>query len=266
MREVGLPAVEGCAEPGGSARLSTAARFSRVLSTDSSSGPRRPVGSAALRARPLDVVEGNRGRTGAWLWLSRRRGCGCATGAIGCSTRCRCGSCPRRGTGRLRCAGGGCRWCRCWTNRTAAGVRGVWPRRPLRRGAVGNGGGTEVGEARGRDEQRPDAQRLDVQRGVRVAAGSGGGGAQRVGVGAVEPGRGRRGRCGRGPGGHVGGRVGRRPRSIGPARKPRGTNLSRSAGSGCRRGGSWWRRWWRCAPRSRPCGAGRWWSSVRQCR
>ena len=53
-----------------------------------------------------------------------------------------------------------------------------------------------------------------------------------------------------------------RPRSVGPARKQPATNLTRLAGPGCRRGGSWSRRWWRCAPRSRPCGACRSWSSI----
>ena len=43
MREVGLPAVEVCCGTGGFRKLSTAARFPRVLSTDSGS---RPYGSA----------------------------------------------------------------------------------------------------------------------------------------------------------------------------------------------------------------------------
>ena len=155
MREVGLPAVEGGAEPGGSARCPQR-RVSRACC------PQIPVLGPAGRSFLLrfELVQQTSGGqsvvgVGHGRRVSRRRGCGCATGSTGCFMRCRCGSCPRRRTGRPRCAGGGCRWCRCWTNRTAAGVRRVWPRRPRRQGAAGNGGGTDVGEARGRDEQRP---------------------------------------------------------------------------------------------------------------
>ena len=54
MREVGLPAVEVWCGTGGFRKLSTAARFPRVLSTDSGSRPYRPAIPAALRARTSD--------------------------------------------------------------------------------------------------------------------------------------------------------------------------------------------------------------------
>ena len=54
MREVGLPAVWRWCGTGGFRGLSTAVRFPRVLSPDSSSRPRRSVVPAALRARRTD--------------------------------------------------------------------------------------------------------------------------------------------------------------------------------------------------------------------
>ena len=141
MREVGLPAVEGGAEPGGSARCPQR-RVSRACCPQIPVlGPAGRSIPAALRARTTDERRAVGGRGGGLCRrVSRRRGCGCATGPTGCSMRCRCGSCPRRRTGRPRCAGGGCRWCRCSTNRTAAGARPVWPRRPLQSGSGGERG------------------------------------------------------------------------------------------------------------------------------
>ena len=148
MREVGLPAVEGGAEPGVPQVVHSGAFPARVVHRFRFSAPRARV-PAALRARTTDerraVVVG----VGHVVWVSRRRGCGCATGSTGCFMRCRCGSCRRRRTGRSRCVGGGCRWCRCSTSPPAAGARPVWPRRQSREGAAGNGGGTRAGEARG---------------------------------------------------------------------------------------------------------------------
>ena len=150
----GTSRCRGWCGTGGFRLLSTAARFSRVLSTDSDPRPHGPVIPAALRARRTDgrravVVGVKRGTV-----VSRRRGCGCAMGSISCFMRCRCGSCLRRRTGRWRCVDGGCRWCRCWTSRLAAGAWRVSPRREGREGAAGNGLGIDVGDARGRDEQR----------------------------------------------------------------------------------------------------------------
>jgi hypothetical protein len=184
MREVELPRSGCAAEPGGSASYPQQ-RVSRACCPQISFPG--PTGSSFLLRFQLGqrTSGGSRGRGGTWVWVSRRRGCGCATGSTGCFMRCRCGGCPRRGTGRPRSADGRCRWCRCSMNRTAAGARRVWPRRHRRQGATGNGVGTDMGEARRRDEQRRGAQRC-----VRIAAsGSGGSGAAQVGAGAVDPGR-----------------------------------------------------------------------------
>src|SRR4029079_14582699 len=149
MREVGLPAPDRRAVPGGCAPCPQPRVARACCAQISNLGP---AGRALLVRFGLDIrrAEGRGGRgkaCQACRWVSRRRGCGCATGPTGCSMRCRCGSCLRRPTDRPRCVRGGCRWCRCWTNRTAAGARGVWPRRPHRQGTTRNGGGTEVGEA-----------------------------------------------------------------------------------------------------------------------
>ena len=158
--------------------------LARVVHRFRSSAPRAGHSCCASSSENRRA-EGSRGRGEAWDWVSRRRGCGCAMGSISCFMRCRCGSCLRRRTGRWRCVDGGCRWCRCWTSRLAAGAWRVSPRREGRQGAAGNGLGIDVGDARGRDEQRPGSDRCVP----RAAASSGRGGAQQVGAGAVDPGR-----------------------------------------------------------------------------
>ena len=172
MREVGLPAVEGGAEPGGSA-CCPQRRVSRACC------PQIPVlgpmGRAFLLRFELGRPDERRavvGGVGAWVWVSRRRGCGCAMGPTGCFMRCRCGSCRRRRTGRSQSVGGG---------EGGVVVRRTG-RRPLpgvcgrdgtgRQGATGNGVGTDMGEAWGRDEQRRDVQRGSGSR-RRAAGGSG---------------------------------------------------------------------------------------------
>ena len=96
---------------------------------------------------------------------------------------------PPEEDGPVAVCGRRCRWCRCSTSWPVVVARPAWRRRQGREGAAGNGGGTRASEARGRDEQRPDAQHgVGVGVGV-VAAAASGSAAQRLGAGAVEPGR-----------------------------------------------------------------------------
>ena len=187
MREVGLPAVRCAAEPGGSPSCPQR-RVSRACCPQIA--VLGPKGLRFLLRFELGwrTSGGSRGRAGAWVWVSRRRGCGCVTGPTGCSMRCRCGSCRRKRTGRSRSVGNEYRWCRCSTSWPVVVARPAWRRRQSGEGAAGNGGGTRASEARGRDEQRPPDAQHGVGVGV-VAAAASGSAAQRLGAGAVEPGR-----------------------------------------------------------------------------